>query len=261
MELAGNALEFVPVEIVVETVTSRDAKRNVETSFSRGLPRFHAMPGLGRAYGPVAIVGGGPSLARSLLELRSFAGPIISCGTVHDYLVEHFIVPQYHVDGEPDPDGVMVRWLQRPLAATTYLIASHCPASTFDALKDQTVRIWHLAVPEGENAPDFRGEPSIPGPHFIVGRAWPLAAVMGYRDIHFFGFDCSFPEDCEGQHAYDYDWTLEEPVGMTHGDKRFITTPGLMSQLQAFNEMRISGSDTFKITVHGDGMAATVCKS
>ncbi len=257
MELA-EAGSGRPVTIVVENATSARAAWNVEASFSRGLPRFHHLLSLGKARGPVAIVGGGPSLRRELLNLRAFKGPVISCGSVHDYLIEHQIVPKYHVAGDPDMDGVSLRWLRRPHPDVTYLIASQCPPEMFEALKDHHVRVWHLAVPDGPYAPDFRCEPSIPGAHFIIGRAWPLAAVMGHRELHFFGFDCSFPADCEGQHAYEYDWTLEEPCGVTLDGKRFVTTPGLLSQMYEFSNMLMNSRGTFKVHVHGDGLATAV---
>lgn len=252
----AEAVPFTQVEIVVESPTSANAIRNVEASFARNLPRFHKMPGLGKATGPVAIVGGGPSLRSELGNLRAFPGTIIGCGTVHDYLIENGVIPTYHANAEPDADGVMLRWFRYPTKITTYLLASHCPDNIFDALAGADVRVWHLAVPIDEHTPDFRGEPSVPGGHFIMGRAWPLAAIMGFIDIHFFGFDCCFPEDCESQHVYDYDWTKEEPVAVTHNGTRFITTPGLLGQLKVFTEM-IPRSKS-KITVHGQSLTASV---
>lgn len=245
-------MDLCPVEIIIESATSANAQRNIEASFARNLPRFHQMPELGKSIGPVAIVGGGPSLKAELENLRNFPGDVIGCGTVHDYLVTNGIIPKYHVNGEPDADGVMLRWFQYPQVGTKYLLASHCPADIFDALSGYRIYVWHLAVPD---PPDFRGESSIPGPHFIIGRAWPLAAILGYKDIHFFGFDCSFPEDCEDQHAYSYHWTKEEPVVAIYRGRRFVTTPGLLSQLEAFSKMR---SSKFKVTVHGDSLAASI---
>lgn len=251
-------LEYAEVEIIIESPTSKNAIKNVEASFVRNLPRFHKMPALGSATGPCAIVGGGPSLKAELDNLRAFKGTIIGCGTVHDYLVSNRVIPDIHVNAEPDADGVMLRWFTQPRYETTYLLASHCPSDIFDALADHDVRLWHLAVPDGPDAPDFRGEPSIPGGHFILGRAWPLAAIMGFTDIHFFGFDCSFPEDCPSQHAYEYDWTCEEPVAVNCGEKRFISTPGLLGQLSVFMKMLAQSPKHFKVTIHGAALAASV---
>lgn len=252
--------EYVPVELVLEKVIPNTGPKNVEASFARNLPRFHDMPGLGQATGPIAIVGGGPSLKRELSKLKAFPGPIMGCGTVHDYLITNGVTPKYHINGEPDADGVVLRWFQHPHPDVTYLLASFCPDDIFDALAGYDVRVWHMALPDGPRNPDFRGEPTIPGGSFIVGRAWPLAAVLGHTDFHFFGFDCSFEEGCESQHAYDYDWTKEEPVAVTNLGQRFVTTPGLMSQLDNFVQMRAAAQGRFKITIHGDGLAASIMK-
>ncbi len=255
MELVEVGIDL-PVSIVVDSAIARTAKRNVAACFARKLPRFHDLP-LGTYSGPLAIVGGGPSLRGQLPALRSFPGHVMACGTTHDYLVEQGIRPTYHINGEPDEDGVMLRWLRRPRRGITYLLASHCPQAMFNILAGYDVRVWHLDVPPGPDRPDFRGEPAIPGGHFIIARAWPLAAVMGYRDFHFFGFDCSFPEDCEDQHAYDYGWTLEEPCGVTVGGRRYVSTAGLLAQLQCIGDM-VRNAPGLAVTVHGDGLAAAV---
>ncbi len=250
---------YRPVELVLAVDIPNTGVKNVEASFARNLPRFHEMPGLGKATGPIAIVGGGPSLKSELDNLRAFPGPVMGCGTVHDYLITNGVIPKYHINGEPDADGVVLRWFQHPHPDVTYLLASFCPADIFDALADYNVRVWHLALPEGPRLPDFRGEPTVLGGSFIVGRAWPLAVVLGHTDFHFFGFDCSFPEDCESQHAYEYGWTKEEPVAAIYLGRRFVTTPGLMHQLENFVKMLVSADDKFQITIHGDSLAAATC--
>ncbi len=153
----------------------------------------------------------------------------------------------------------MLRWVTEPRYETVYLVASHCPDDIFDALTGYDVRVWHLAVPIDEDTPDFMGEASVPGAHFTVGRAWPIAAIMGHCDLHFYGFDCSFPEDCTSHHAYGYEWTREEPVAVTYLGKRFVTTPGLLGQIDEFVKMRTMADGKFKIVVHGDSLAAAVC--
>lgn len=250
-------MDLVPVEFVADEVIPSGALANVEASLSRGLPRFHAMRGLGKAAGPVAIVGGGPSLG-DCSELRTFDGTIISCGTVHDHLQCNGVVPDYHVDSEPDADGVMTRWLQFPDPYTIYLIASQCPPATFDALRRHTIVLWHCAATnDPSDGPDFRGEPAIPGGCCNLLRAWPLAAVMGFKDIHFFGFDCSFPESCASQHAYAYDWTLDEVCTAISGGKRFYTTLIWLNQMDVFVKMYRQAQGKFAITVHGDGLVAS----
>lgn len=253
----ADGVALTPVEFVHDDAIPNGALANIKASFSRGLPRFAAMPGLGHASGPVAIVGGGPSLLDTISELRNFDGPIISCGTVHDFLVRNSVTPDYHVDAEPDADGVMARWLRYPHRTVTYLLASQCPPAMFDLLKDRNVWLWHCAL-RNEGDTCFHGEPAIPGGCFNLARAWPLAAVMGHIDMHFFGFDCSFPQNCEGQHAYDYNWTLDEACSVQCGERNFLSATMWLAQLDVFMQIYRQARERFKITIHGDGLAAHV---
>ncbi len=251
------------VEIVVQsTILPETVIANVEASFKRDTPRFAKMPNLGKSIGPVAIVGGGPSLKHEIENLKAFSGPIMGCGSVHDYLIEQGVPVDSHVIC--DPEAVVTRWLTKPRISVKYLVASQCNPALFERLEGYDVRMWHATVimaATGEALCDFRGEPEIPGADFVVGRAWPIAAVMGHKDIHFFGFDCSFPSDCESQHAYDYDWIKEEPVYATceHTGERFATVPGWMAQLNTFMKMLAMSAGQFTITIHGESLVASMC--
>jgi hypothetical protein len=242
------------VEFVHDDAIPAGVYASIEASFSRGLPRFHRMAELGADGGTVALVGGGPSLRAELDRLRSFTGTVISCGTVHDYLIENSVPPDFHVDGEPDADGVMPRWLKHARRGICYLIASQCPATTFDALAGCQIMLWHSALRNEGDGDTFHGEPAVPGGCANLLRAWPIAAIMGFKEMHFFGFDCSF--DTQSQHAYAYDWTLEEPCAATCKGDRFLTAPGWLAQLNAFLQMVRQAKGRFAITVHGHSLAA-----
>jgi len=238
---------------------------NVASAFARNPPRMWDIDGFGKGTGPAALVCGGPSLRDTMQELREFKGTVFSCGSVHDYLIENGIVPHYHVQVDPDLCDGDCRFLTRPHPDVTYLLASQCNPQFFDKLADYRVHLWHAHVVglNGEKIIDFRGERTIPGGDYAVLRAWPIAGVMGYREIEFFGFDLSFPkEDEAGQHAYPYNWEVEEPVLVTTREglgNSFFTTPGWMAQLQVFVRMLMLSAGQFKVTIHGDGLVADVC--
>jgi hypothetical protein len=85
---------------------------------------------------------------------------------------------------------------------------------------------------------------------------------MGHREFHFFGFDLSFPLDCEGQHAYPYDYGHEEPVLIrtrNGAGRSFYTTPGWMAQLNVFLRLLMMSHDQFKVVIHGDSLVSDVC--
>src|SRR5215472_166872 len=256
------------VQVTVKPVFPiEQAAANLEKCIARGLPKFHEIINLGKSTGPVALIGGGPSLNTQLDNLRNFPGPRVVCGSAHDHLVRSGIVCEYAVF--LDPHWVMADWLTAPQKGTHYLIASSCDPSIFDRLEGYKVITWHPAMidPEtGRNLLDVRGEPIINGGDGVILRAWPLMAVMGHRDFHFYGFDCSFPIDCEGQHAYDYKFfgdSREEPIGVTveGTGERFISCPGWIMQLQEFCKMLEWSRGKFDITIHGESLAAsTLCK-
>ncbi len=262
METPNNPLGGRRVNIVVKSTIDPDVVvAQVEACFARNLPRFQDMPDLGKATGPVALVAGGPSLNGELENLADFPGAIIACGSVHDYLINNGIIPEYAV--MLDPDKVMADFVKHAHLDVCYIVASHSHPAMFDALEGMNVRIWHVLYSNLIANINLRGEPEIGGGDGAILRAWPLAAVMGFRDIHFYGFDLSFPSECESQHAYDYGLLKEEPVGVIveHTGERFITTPGWVNQLNEFSRMLAMTRGQFEITIHGDGLvAATYCK-
>lgn len=252
------------VEVVVKSSIPKElVAANVDAAFARDLPRFHLMDGLGKATGPVAIIGGGPSLITQLDALRAFPGAIIGCGSVNNFLTENGFQKRYHL--VCDPDAVMAKFITDVDPDTHYLLASQCHPDVFDAVDRGGILLWHATVVDMEtnqSIADFRGEPTISGGDAAVLRAWPLAAVMGFRDFHFFGFDCSFPPDCESQHAYPYGHDREDPIGVTvdHTGERFITTPGWVAQMNAFTRMlAMSHGQGFTVTIHGESLVASMC--
>ncbi len=251
-----------PVEIVVRsTIPLSLVISNVAASMARGLPRFAETPGLGKAQGPIAIVAGGPSLNAEIENLRKFPGPIIACGTVHDHLIANGIVPRYQVFVDPDP---IIATMVSPVLGVTYLPASQCHTDLFDKLAGFDARLWHAFICDpdtGKEVVDFGDEPSVPGGDCVVLRAWPLATVLGHRSLHFFGFDCSFPDDCESQHAYSYDWEREEKCYITIREtgERFATAPGWLSQIEMFMKMLAMSRGQFEITIHGHSLVASMC--
>jgi hypothetical protein len=252
-----------PVDIVVQSsIPVEMLIANIGASFKRNSPRFASLPDLGKGTGPCAIVAGGPSLNDELSKLYTFPGPIIACGTVHDHLVQNGITPDYAVFVDPDP--IIAKYLTCPNKNVCYLVASQCDEAVFAKLANYDIRMWHAYAANKDTwneITDYHGEPTIPGGDNVVLRAWPIASVLGHRDIHFYGFDCSFPIDCKSQHAYDYDWVVEDPIGVTHEatGKRYISAPGWLAQLNVFMKMLALGVGQFNITIHGDNLVAAMC--
>jgi hypothetical protein len=250
------------VEITVQSPIPQSlVTDNVAATFLRGGKRFHRMDVITnpRERGPVALVGGGPSLNDQMAELEGFDGTIIVCGSAGGCLLDADVIPDYWCVCDPDP--VMAKFV-RPHKGVTYLIASQCHPDVFAALEGCDVRIWHATVnliDTGKSIADFHDEPTVDGGNYVILRAWPMARIMGHTDFHFFGFDCSFPLGCESQHAYDYCHDKEDPIGaeVYATGERFITTPGWVAQLDEFMRVLRCMRGTFSVTVHGKSLAAS----
>ena len=79
---------------------------------------------------PIALVNFGPSLGQTWEAIRDFKY-VMSCSGAHQFLVDHGIIPTWHVD--VDPRAHKVKLLGTPQRETEYL----------DAL--QKVRVWKLS--------------------------------------------------------------------------------------------------------------------
>lgn len=243
-----------------EEVIQDQIRINVE----RDLPRFHLRADYGkRKDRPVAIVGGGPSLKKTIHELRDFTD-IMVCGSAHDYVVSQGVKPTYTVvcSARHDPGESPSDFIKSPVASCEYLIASCCHPEVFDTLSDQRVTMWHSYAAFPHEI--YRNEPLVQGGSSVVLRALPIAILLGYFDLHFFGFDSCF-EKPEENHAYDagahsleHDLTKVR-VGGEDGPE-FLTHIAWLVQARDFQEMCKGMGHLFHPTIHGDGLIAEIMR-
>lgn len=220
-------------------------------AISRGLPDFFNLPGIGKWKGrPAALAAGGPSLRTTLGELREIPD-VIACGSTHDYLIENGVIPKYAVCCDPEPSN-SASFYRRPDKRVTYLIASCCHADVFDALAGQDVYLWHTAG-AGTQFPE--GTRTIGGGCTVTLKAINLAIVMGYFDLHFFGFDSSFADGEDHAYAHPVGRKVM-PVKIGHDGRVYQTSPEFLAQAQHFQEMVREHGRMFNPIVHGDGLIA-----
>lgn len=233
--------------------TDETLAANVAKRLDSDLPRLHRLPGYGKFKpGPLALVAGGPSLNKTLDELREIPTKMV-CGSAHDHLVSLGIIPDYAV--VCDADAITVNWLKNPVPSCKYLIASCCHDNLFNRLEGFDVTIWNNA---GIDFSNFRGEPVIQGGCTVTLRAMNVALVLGYLDLHFFGFDSSFENE---DHAYEAHADDRTPIEVQVGGKRvFKTTNTWLIQALHFQEQLRHTGWMFTPTVHGDGLIAEIMK-
>lgn len=205
---------------------------------------------------PIAIVGGGPSLADTLPELRKFKR-IMSCGSVHDYLVSNNIVANWCIICDPDP--LVINYMKKTKLDTNYLIASQCHPDVFSHLCLNKKFIWHAGGDNFDTANFGENQTVIGGGCTIGTRAIVMALSFAYYDIHLFGFDTCLTDDYK-HHAYDFNDPEKESLGNiyeirlghpTEG-KKFKVAEYMLGQIFDFKNI-IKIYNRAHYTVHGDG--------
>lgn len=164
---------------------------------------------------PLAVVGGGPSAADHLDELKEWPGDIWAINQSASWL-SHFAPKANVYLFTIDPDECLaepqfINGVQRAI------LSSACHPSVFEALRGKDVRMFHCRrLPEVEV--DCLG-----GGRCSGARAPMQAALLGYMSVTFYG--------CEGSigkttHAYRHENRPNQLV-IRAGGQDYITTPDL----------------------------------
>jgi hypothetical protein len=253
----------VPLTIETSTFVRREKlAENIRGNLERGVSRFASRPGFGeRRNEPLAIVGAGPSLKKTIEQVRGFKN-ILVCGSAHDYLVRQGIVPSYALvadAGVDDKDNLGLK--QRD---TTYLIASQCDPGLFDHLEGYPVEMWHYrgqAVDIEDEPALLNNEPSLGWGSTVTLVAVDIALGLGFQHFHFFGFDSSYGAAGE-HHCAPIHGSLELDKNIAKvGDKEFVVDKGLMVQAEQFFKLVIANGKYFHSTIYGDGLIAAMTKA
>lgn len=227
-------------------------------NLARDLPLFIEQP---ENTAEAIIVGGGPSLADELPKLRFHrerGGILFALNGAHDWLIERGIVPNFHVLLDARPENV--RFVAHPHQDVTYLIASQCHPSVFDALDFHEVITWTACTdaPEKDHAlaARFPGRPiMLVGGGATVGlKTMNLAYLWGFRRFSLFGFDSSYRGT--ENHAYRQELNDNESRIEVHAAGRdFICAPWMAKQTMEFqSQYRQLTALGCRIKVHGDGL-------
>lgn len=167
---------------------------------------------------PLAIVGGGPSVADKLDILRKWPGDIWSINRTPQYLAQYGIKSTLiSVDASTNWD----EW-SAPEYVEDAIMSSWCPPSIMDAYKN--VRIFHM-------------EPFVKGGIHggsTTAVSMPIpAAVLGYSDVTFFGCESSF---LDKDHAYVHESKPDQLIVRANGQD-YRTTPPFFVQSQELSKI------------------------
>lgn len=244
---------IIPVLVVCNT-PDEEIERNVRENSALDLPWIGFRPAHERV---AVLVGGGPSLADHIEDVRAWAGhgaTVFAMNGAARFLAERGIDVDYQViaDAKPETAGLV-----HP-DARAHLIASQANPETL--VRAGAPTLWHLAVDEQMDRL-FPVERRKAGGYALVGggaavgnSALCLAYVMGYRTFHCFGYDSSHRG--EASHAYAQPMNAFIPVVEVEWAGRvYRSSVAMKAQAEKFQitaqALRREGC---AIHVHGDGL-------
>ena len=248
IDLTDQAIEDLDITSKY-AVTPEEHLANVRESIGLNLPSLQKGE---VTQEPIAIVCFGPSLRTTRREIRHFT-KIMTCSGAHDYLIEHGLVPNWHVEGDPRPHKAV--FVKHPHRRVQYLIASSCHPKLFQALKGRDIRIWHTLM-KAEDLLTLNHYP--PGDWVLTGgtnmgmRMLVVARLLGFVNQHVFGMDCSAEETMHGGY-HPNEPPKTKYVEVKVGDRVFQTTKLFLCYAKQFFHEAIQLPDVH-ITLHGDGL-------
>ena len=264
-------VQLAPVNVQAAYGPS-EISENIKVSLKRPFIRLHHLPEFGKDKKgrPIALAGGGPSIRDHLDELRQF-DTVMAAGSSHDFLVANGVKVKYTLLLDAH-STVTASYIQHPSPDTTYLVATHCPESVFAALEGFPAVMWHCIMDSQKEflesvEPGFQG---LGGGCTSGLRAMGMAAVLGYRNFHMFGYDSCLPESDES-HAYPLQSEAIENEGIARdkvyeikfgiggpGEKMYRCLGYQLAQAQNFEGLIASHHKLFKCTFHGGGLLSDI---
>lgn len=226
---------------------------NMHAAQARGLPIIEAVP----PHDEIAVVcGGGPSLGddiETIREMQQHGCKIFALNNVGHFLLERGIIADALV--VLDARSHNARFVKGLSAQTLLYVATQCAPETFDAVTaGAEVITWHPNM-NGQSGLREERKTIYIGEGTVVGvRAMRMVHILGYRELHLFGLDCSFRDG----HAHAYvqpENDADRPLECSVGDEKFISTPWMIRQAEDLQNLSVSlmGAGAL-IGVHGSGL-------
>lgn len=212
-----NGTPFFPLAGISTTAATPSTSQfeNLKENIKLDIPRLNKLPEFQKVKGfdvPIAVVGGGPDLKNQLDELRQFR-TIIAAGSVHDFLIKNNIIPTYAVICDPDPVGL--NYFTMPHTEVKYLISSGCDPLMFKHFENYQRVLWHCHSDDWNDGRVLEFDPAydgIGGGCTVGLRCCSIAVLLGYGNVHLFGFDSCLANEPNG-YAYPLSTEQEKEQG------------------------------------------------
>lgn len=232
---------LAPIEFDVST-PDEDIAGHVRSAMSRGLPELTIEP---ERLGALNVIANGPSALNAPL-----LGVTLALNGALKLFTDAGLAPTYWA--AVDPQAMVADFLSESPEETTYLVASRCHPSVFEALKNRKVILWHADDSEGDE-----GFSSLPVPAIcsITITCFEVMSRLGFRRFETWGWDGCY---LDGKaHATDQG-TGGSFKTVNVGEKSFSTTTNWCLEAQAaYRYLQMLPRD---ITVHGPGMIGEILR-
>ena len=237
---------------------------NVRAALRRQLPQVRPYQPQGT---PVAVVGGGPSLAQTVDELRDlvFGGmKVCAVNGAYQWLIDRNIKPDLAV--VLDAREANAAFLRTPVPGCKYLVASQCHPAMFDTLEGRDAYLWHAIsydTQETDILEAFYGADHfwpVTGGSTVTLRALSVLRMIGFCRMDLFGFDSCWMG--ENHHAFpqamnDTDQRIRvEMRAAGQPTREFWCAPWHLKQWEDFQMLIKARGSLFALHVHGDGLIA-----
>lgn len=249
----GASMPLILPILVLSNTSDEDLERNIRINSARDLEWVELLP---EHSGVALLIGGGPSAAEFVDQIRAMqqaGGKIFAMNGASRWLHGNGIIPDFQVIADAKEETSV---LVDP-CATAHLFASQVNPKTMEAVErpivwqlgDEKIEDW---FPEGRRK---RGGYALIGGGAAVGNsALCLAAALGYRELHAFGFDSSHRG--EASHAYDQPMNRFIPtVDVEWAGKTYTSSVAMKAQAEKF-QMTAQALKQIgcRIEVYGDGL-------
>lgn len=241
----------------LETVCNTEIENlatNIKSSSRRDIPWLTKQEAHD---GKAVIVGGAPSLADSLGEIkaRQNNGQVVfALNGVHDYLIENGIIPDVAVIVDARPENA--KFISKADSSIQYYFASQCAKEVFEAAPPESTTLFHCLNPGIETLLPDNDKPIllIGGGSTVALKAIALAHVMGYRTFHCYGMDSCY--DADKHHAYEQELNDGERVlNVVAAGRKFMAAGWMVQQANEFQELVANlVNEDCVFTVRGDGL-------
>lgn len=173
----------------------------------------------------LAVIGGSPSMKQHIDELKAWDGDIWGINNTACWLNSLGIKATLFTVDPAHELGVTLKH-ECLESIQEAILSSALPPEIFEALGDKAKK-FHMS--------ETGKQGGIPGGTNSVGRTQLLALLMGYTEIHYFGFDGSIENGghvCNGPFIDRKDQLLVKA-----GDVTYRTTPELYLQCQEMSKL------------------------